>query len=144
MYVCVWLCVYVCVWLKWCIIYGLCILYMKLWKKIFLWLFLIFTVFWHSGQFFTLFWPLVRFGVKFLYITICTFINCANMPKIALINTIIIMLCNFSPNAWYFVTLHDVNTVQLSYVNFWKKYAHLEVRFFFCSFSHWFQIYHQI
>ena len=47
------------------------------------------------GHFLSLYWPLVIFGVKFLYIVICSYINFVNMPKIVLINGISIGIFNF-------------------------------------------------
>ena len=58
--------------------------------------------------FWTLFWPLVIFEVKFLYIVICEFINCVNMPKNALINGIsmgIFKIYHFWPILDLFMTL---------------------------------------
>ena len=52
--------------------------------------------------FFTLFCPLVIFGVKFLQIFICTYINCVNIPKIALINGISVGIFNFYHFFTYF------------------------------------------
>ena len=48
------------------------------------------------GPFFDLFWPLVIFGVKFLYIVLCTYINCVYIPKITLINGISMGIFDFN------------------------------------------------
>ena len=65
--------------------------------------FLKFLPFWtYFGHFLTLFWPLVIFGVKFLQIFIWTYINCVNMQKIALINSISMGIINFYHFFTYF------------------------------------------
>ena len=61
----------------------------------------------YFGPFFTLFWPLVIFGVKFLQIVICAFINCVNMPKNALINGISMGIFNFYNFFYLFWTFFD-------------------------------------
>ena len=67
--------------------------------------------FYHFGPildpFFTLFWPLVIFEVKFLQIVICAFINCVNMPKNALINGISMGIFNFYNFFYLFWTFFD-------------------------------------
>merc|ERR1711942_579817 len=50
-----------------------------------------------SEPFLSLFWPLVIFWINFLYIVICTYINCVILLKIALINGITMSIFNFYP-----------------------------------------------
>ena len=54
------------------------------------------------GPFFTIFCHLVIYGVIFLQIVICAYINCVNMPKIALINGISMGIFKFYHVFTYF------------------------------------------
>ena len=85
-------------------VFGYCIRNYE--KMVFLWAFLIFIFFWPLlDPFFTLFWPLVIFRVKFLYIVICAYINCVKMHKIELINGISMSIFKFYNFFYQFWTL---------------------------------------
>merc|ERR1712105_561784 len=66
-----------------------------------------YNFFTYFGSFFTLFWPLVIFGVKFLYIVICAYINCIKIHKMELINGISMSIFKFYNFLIYFGPFFD-------------------------------------